>query len=707
MSVFVELKRRNVFRVGIAYAITSWALLQVIDVVAPILELPDWAPKLVLVLLGIGLFPALIFAWAFELTPEGLKREKDVERSESITAATGRKLDRIIIGVLSVAIVLLLVERYTNDEPASRSAELGRSIAVLPFVNMSSDPEQEYFSDGITEEILNSLAAVRELKVAGRTSSFAFKGQNDDLRRIGETLGVENILEGSVRKSGQTVRITAQLIQVDDGFHLWSETYDRKLTDVFEIQEEIATEILAQLRATLLEEEAEALAPQATSPEVYDRYLLARQRLYNRSRAAIESAVEILDEAIALDPGYAPALAQRGIATLFLSDRSYGSIPEAEAQRQGKRYVDQALEIDPQLAEAWAGLGLYYTNRQSEHEAAIEALTKALDLNPNLIDASNWLYVVLSGIGENVAARDLIEHMIDKDPLYKPAFGNGVQTFNNFGMREKAEAAISRFRSFDPNDPIGFYSEGLHHFYNGEVAAGFPLAERGIELAPSSNVAGFTWSVALIQSLQIERLAEEGNDFFRIDSLDALGRRDEAFELAYKLEQDGYIEELFRLLNRAGQSRELTDYVEERWPTLEAFAADYPKDGSGYSTMAEIALAYQRQGKQQQFETALSIIETAIGELREQGVDQFVYMLENAKFYALAGQPEQAIDWLARSVERGLRTYAPLAVAQPCLDSLADNPDLIEIETMMIAKINEDRRTLGLEPIDPYATFWR
>jgi len=282
VSFFGELKRRNVFRVGIAYAITAWVLLQIVDVITPLLELPEWAPKLIFVILAIGFFPALIFAWAFELTPEGLKREKEVDRSESITDQTGKRLNRMIIGVLGVAVVLLLVDRFVGSgSPVAPEvvATGSKSIAVLPFVNMSSDNEQEYFSDGITEEILNSLAAVKELKVAGRTSSFAFKGQNDDLRKIGDTLGVDHILEGSVRKAGATVRITAQLIQVDDGFHMWSDTYDRELTDVFAIQEEIATEILKQLRATLLDEELQAFEMQRTDPEVYDLYLLAKQRM--------------------------------------------------------------------------------------------------------------------------------------------------------------------------------------------------------------------------------------------------------------------------------------------------------------------------------------------------------------------------------------------------------------------------------------------
>ncbi|MEQ8207120.1 MAG: hypothetical protein RIA65_13155, partial [Woeseia sp.] len=241
MPVFEELKRRNVFRVGIAYAVASWVLLQVVDVISPVLDLPAWAPKLVFVILAIGLIPALVFAWAFEMTPEGLKKESDVDRSNSIADTTARKLNYVITGFLVLAVVLLLVERQMRPAvvapaeiesvAAAEEVQRERSIAVLPFVNMSSDAEQEFFSDGITEEILNSLASVKELKVAGRTSSFAFKGQNDDLRRIGDSLGVQHILEGSVRKSGEKVRITAQLIQVDNGFHLWSETYDRELTD--------------------------------------------------------------------------------------------------------------------------------------------------------------------------------------------------------------------------------------------------------------------------------------------------------------------------------------------------------------------------------------------------------------------------------------------------------------------------------------------
>ncbi|HET6563930.1 MAG TPA: hypothetical protein VFG52_00845, partial [Xanthomonadales bacterium] len=272
LSFLEELKRRNVVRVGVVYLIAAWLLAQVADLMLENFNAPEWVIQSILVVLIIGFPIALIFAWAFELTPEGIKKEKDVDRSQSITPQTGRKLDFMIIGILAIALAYFIWEsRFESTEsdmpatstvipaqsgiqepsseaivasaesPAIAAEASAKSIAVLPFVNMSSDPEQEYFSDGISEEILNSLAKVKELKVAGRTSSFAFKGENQDLRQVGETLGVANILEGSVRKSGNKVRITAQLIQVDDGFHLWSESYDRELTDVFAIQDEISS----------------------------------------------------------------------------------------------------------------------------------------------------------------------------------------------------------------------------------------------------------------------------------------------------------------------------------------------------------------------------------------------------------------------------------------------------------------------------------
>jgi len=309
MSLFVELKRRNVFRVGLAYLVASWLLMQMVDVLAPVFALPDWAPKLIFLILAIGLVPAIIFSWVFEMTPEGIKRESEVDRSNSITQTTAKKLDMVTIGLLVAAIAAVALDRFMpgpeapttgsdissvtsteqsaatadqkpdsalvseNQEEPEKPKPSDKSIAVLPFVNMSDDAGNEYFSDGISEEILNALAKIKDLKVAGRTSSFAFKGKNQDLRNIGVALNVAHILEGSVRKAGNRVRITAQLIKVDDGFHVWSENYDRELDDVFAIQDEISAAILHQLKAHLMGEEATSVA--RTDAKTYDLYLLA------------------------------------------------------------------------------------------------------------------------------------------------------------------------------------------------------------------------------------------------------------------------------------------------------------------------------------------------------------------------------------------------------------------------------------------------
>ena len=701
MSFIDELRRRNVFRVGIAYAIATWVLLQITEVITPILGLPGWAPKLIFVILAVGFVPALIFAWAFELTPEGIKKEKDVDRSESITHHTGRKLDFAIIAVLVLAVGLLLADRFSGKPAPDAEQVTNKSIAVLPFVNISSDKEQEYFSDGITEEILNALASVKELKVAGRTSSFAFKGKNQDLRRIGELLGVEHILEGSVRKSGTTVRITAQLVQVEDGFHLWSDTYDRELTDVFAIQDEIATEILIQLKAQLLDEERPVLVSQRTDPDVYDLYLLAKQRLYSRTRHTIESAVELLDQAIAKDPDYAPAYAQRGIATMFLSDRSYGTIPEAEALVQGKRFIDTALEKDPQLAEAWAGLGLYHINRPAEHEQAIDALTKALSINPNLINASNWLQSTLVATGNPRGALQILEQMTERDPLYRPGFGNAVNMFNTFGQQEKAKALIDQFSKYDPNAVHLLRADAMNRFYSGESAEGLRLAEQAYRLAPTDAVSHIWFTVGLAQTLQLERIAEEGIDFFQVEALDLLGRREKAFELAFELSREGELWNLFALYNRADRSQELIDYLEERWPGLDTFAADYPHNENGYSLMAEVALAYARTGNTVRFDDALLLVENAMSNLSGQGIDNWVFMVENAKHLALAGKYDEAITQLEHAVDRGFQGYAPIAKFIPMFEPLSDDPRFVAAEAQMIEGINVERRALGLEPVDP------
>jgi TolB-like protein len=335
MSFFEELKRRNVIRVGVAYLVASWLLLQIAEVLAPILDLPIAASKYAFLLLAIGFIPVLIFAWAYEMTPEGLKRESEVEHDATETHRTAARLDRITIGLVIAAIAIVAADRLIPERAENVSAETSDvvsvaelapvqvektsdepSVAVLPFVNMSSDPEQEFFSDGISEEILNVLTRIPNLKVAARTSSFQFKGQNQDIANIAKQLKVNHILEGSVRKAGNQLRITAQLIEAESGFHLWSDTFDRELKDVFAIQDEIAGTIALELRARLTDE---PLAhTQEVNLEAYELYLKGRGLVATRNAGELLEGIESLNAAISIEPGYAAALATLARAYVVL-----------------------------------------------------------------------------------------------------------------------------------------------------------------------------------------------------------------------------------------------------------------------------------------------------------------------------------------------------------------------------------------------------
>jgi adenylate cyclase len=337
MSFFSELKRRNVVRMGVLYIVASWVALQISDVIFDPLGVPSWVLRLLMSLLALGFPFALIFSWIFELTPEGLKRERDIDRGQSIVHQTGRRMNTVVVVLLVLAIGGLIADRLVpeisisdaaapvpDSAPGSQTAstasadkdvaapENGNSIAVLPFVNMSGDPDNEYFSDGLTEELLNSLVRLGGLKVTGRTSSFAFKGQNQDLREIGRLLNVANVLEGSVRKAGNRVRVTAQLVKTSDGYHLWSETFDRELNDIFAIQEEIAEKVTKSLQVTLFggeQVDMPVVVSAGQNAEAYEEYLRGMYVLQHDpdDEEALEIAKRHFSRAIEIDPEYVDA----------------------------------------------------------------------------------------------------------------------------------------------------------------------------------------------------------------------------------------------------------------------------------------------------------------------------------------------------------------------------------------------------------------
>ena len=448
-----ELKRRNIFRVAVAYAVAGWLIIQICTSTFPYLNLPDWLITAVIVFVLIGFPIALIVAWAFELTPEGFKKTKEVSVEESITDKTGKKINGIIIGALSAALVFVLAERvFFAESTFGSSSEVTfekASIAVLPFVNMSSDQENEYFSDGLSEELLNALAKVEEMKVAGRTSSFKFKGHNDDLKKIGKELGVAHILEGSVRKSENQVRITAQLIKVDDGYHLWSETYDRELKDIFAIQEEISKTVLNELKIRLLpEDESDLENIPTTDVEGYSLYLKANQLVANRDIDEINIAIELYNQALKFDPSFAEAHAKLAIA--YSLQGYYGNIAREQEIENMTRHVEQALSINENLGEAYAALGLLYANK-TEFKEAEEAYLKSLELNPNQADVYNWLgNLYLDDLNEFEKGNDQFKKMYEVEPLAPLSIYNRARASLNEDKFEEAASFFEKNQKLNP-----------------------------------------------------------------------------------------------------------------------------------------------------------------------------------------------------------------------------------------------------------------
>jgi TolB-like protein/Flp pilus assembly protein TadD len=440
-SIFGELRRRNVLRAGALYIAGVWALAQGIAQLGPSVGAPDWTTRWFLIAAIIG-FPFWIaFAWFYEFTPEGLKRESEVEPDESITHHTGRKLDFAIIGVLAIAVVLLVTDRFVlrhgvNEEGTIPIAE--HSIAVLPFVDMSSGKDQEYFSDGISEELLNLLAKIPQLQVTARTSSFSFKGKEIAIPEIARTLHVANVLEGSVRKAGNSVRITAQLINAVTDTHLWSQTYDRKLDDIFAIQDEIAADVVKQLKVKLL-----GAAPKArtTDPEAYALYLQAIQLGRQGTAEAFKASDALYRKVLAIDPRYAPAWA--ALAENFYREAGIGLITEKEGYGQAREAATKALAIDPDYAPAHTQLG-YIAQGDNDLADAAQHLKRALVLDPADLDVLRVSATLLETLGRLDEALALDEALVRRDPV-------NVNALFNLGLYQRQagrlDAAIASFRT--------------------------------------------------------------------------------------------------------------------------------------------------------------------------------------------------------------------------------------------------------------------
>lgn len=439
MSFFNELKRRNVIRVGVAYLVASWLLLQIVDVLVPILDLPDWVGKLVFLIIALGIVPVLIFSWAYEMTPEGIKPESEIDHDQSITLQTARKLDRVTIMLVLIVAGVVVIDRLipeagkpvieTSDvaPPAEMttapSTDTRQSVAVIPFVNMSDDKDNEYFSDGISEELLNVLVKIQSLRVPSRTSSFTFKGSDKNLSEIGQQLGVEHILEGSVRKSGNRIRVTAQLIEVKSDTHLWSETYTRELNDIFAVQDEIAQAIVTALQLTLTVADNKTLNTHSTTNvEAYNKLLLARHLWNQRTEKSLLAAARHLREAIEIDPNYDQAWAALAETYVLLPEYSTLTAENRDGAIDkfiplAREAVGKALAINPASARALSTSGYYKGIYDYDWEGANSDFQRAVMLEPDYATAHQWYGESLCYQGRLQEALYQLELARKADPL--------------------------------------------------------------------------------------------------------------------------------------------------------------------------------------------------------------------------------------------------------------------------------------------------
>jgi len=465
-NFFAELKRRNVVRMAGLYLVGAWLLTQVASTVLPMFGAPDWLPRSIVLLLAIGFVPALIFSWVFELTPQGLKRDEDVAPEESIAPQTARRMNRMIIAVLVLALGYFAVDKFVfalrrvsspNDPSSAINA---KSIAVLPFDNLSRDPDNAYFCEGVQDEILTRLAKVADLKVISRTSTQHFKSAPDNLPQIAKQLGVAHIVEGSVQKSNDQVRVNVQLINAMTDAHLWAETYDRKLTDIFTVESEIAKTIADTLQARLTGSEKNSIAKTPTvDPEAYELYLRGKFFAEKRTGADLRKSIEYYDQSIAKDPSY--PLAYVGLADSHLLLTAYGAISTKEAASPARAALKKALALDDSLAQAHASSGLL-ANLELDLNRAISELERAIQLNPNYATAHHWIALPLMAIGQSDRAIVEGKRAIELDPLSLICNADLAWVYFNARRYDETEAQARKTLEMDPR----FY---VAHYYLGEA----------------------------------------------------------------------------------------------------------------------------------------------------------------------------------------------------------------------------------------------
>ncbi|HCP92102.1 MAG TPA: hypothetical protein DIT76_08680 [Spartobacteria bacterium] len=527
-SFFSELKRRNVYKVAITYAVVAWLLIQAASILLPTFEAPTWVMKAFVVFLAFGFVISVMISWAFEATPQGLKRTENVPPDAVLPTWSPRKFATFIVSVAVIAAGLLAYQFLRpKNTPAPRQSEAAtgsisrKSIAVLPLLNESGDPKDEYFSDGLSEELIAALAQIRELKVIGRSSSFRFKDRKEETKAIGEKLGVATLLEGTVRKQGERVRIVAELINAADGIELWTRTFDRELKDIFAVQQEIAAAVASSLKVTLLGlDERSSAKPATKNTEAHNAYLLGHYHSQRRNLEDYRKAVAHFDEAIRLDPDYALAYAERSEAWTQIGDLSGQG--KTTAWPKGREDAEKAVAIAPTLAEAHAALGWVRFFVEWKFAEGLSELKRAKELSPANPTANDLLARVIVYLGKPDEAEKQARQAVELDPLAFPAQNNLARDLWFEGKLDEADAVARKAAELHP-------AAASAHRFQVLIAAKRGDGETALREAQLEADAGYRrFELAIAQHVRGDRQAADA----ALADLIANGRDQLAYQIA-------------------------------------------------------------------------------------------------------------------------------------------------------------------------------
>lgn len=726
MSFFNELKRRNVFKVGVAYLITAWLLLQVADMLLDNMGAPAWVLQAIFVVLGVGLFVTLLVAWAFELTPEGIKKEKDVDRSQSITPQTGRKLNTAIITILVLALgyfawdkfmfrpvqdadMLQAVAENVAEEAADSGLPTDKSIAVLPFDNRSNQAEDEFFTAGIHDDLLTQLAQISSLRVISRTSVVQFKGTSKSIREIAKLLGVATVLEGGVQRAGNQVRINMQLIDAATDAHLWAQTFDRELTanNIFSIQSEIATAVTMAMRATLSPDEQQRISSVPTeNMQALEEYFKGRAEMDQRTRPAIESARLRFEQARQLDPGFALAYAGEAQSIMLLADAgyAYGEIPVAETLKLARPLLETALKLAPGDAQVLAVTGLLESNSYNE-ELALDYFARSLALNPSSGEVLNWQRMSQFGSGRIKDAIETNKRMVEADPLSMVALFNGILTMAAFEGYDDltVEMMLERLESLDKS--YGYYARAGIEQRRGNIAAAAVYHYKSLELDPgrSSNRNDLSQLLARLGLVDEALLVspDSANDIAFW-----MGDWDTAIRLANEgLEQEpDSIDEklnLLSVLTWSGDADSAYPLAVEIWERFEKHPAEM---GSTPISMAWVAAKTEHAQQAQLYREAGA---ERLQKLIEAGSISVRRFLNEALLAAIDGRDNDAIIAITNAIDRGASWQA--FIQHPVFDHLR-NDVRFQAQANRMADLVSTNRAKTLEMLcgpDSTLTSWQ